>query len=94
MTDYLGVKDVQNLLHIGDTKARKLMRSMPHLLIGSTLRVRRTVFEQEMEARTLYPDGKKPIKKRNPLREELIARNMMTPDGHIQPDRRKARLFT
>lgn len=91
--DYLSVKDVQSILHIGDTKARLLMRSMPHLLIGSALRVERKTFEREMVLRTIIPEEKKPSRKQILLREDLIARNMLTPDGKIQRDPRKVRLF-
>lgn len=87
--EYLTPRDVQKLLGIGDTKARKLMRSMPHLLIGSTLRVDKNVFEAEMHTRTIYPT-EKPTKRKQPasLREKLIKDGFLTPEGNF-PDRRK-----
>ena len=87
--EYLTPKDVQKLLGIGDTKARKVMRSMPHLLVGSALRVEKSVFEAELRSRTLYPQEKQKRPARNPqtLRDKLIKEGFLTPEGRF-PDRK------
>lgn len=87
--EYLTPKDVQKLLGIGDTKARKVMRSMPHLLVGSALRVEKSVFEAELRSRTLYPPEKQKRTKQptTTLRDKLIKEGFLTPEGRF-PDRK------
>lgn len=59
MAEYLGPDEVAEVLHISSKTARKLMRDMPHMVIGGTqrqtIRVTRQALENYLRERVVYP---------------------------------------
>lgn len=86
MTQYMSVDMVAEILCIGRESARKLMHSMPHVVIGGkaheTIRVTVSDFEREMEERKKYPNQGQAdeIKRQRAKRNDLVARGLMNPD--------------
>lgn len=93
MSEYMSAKDVSAKLGVSTKTARKIMQSMPHLVIGGqkrkTLRVEQRTFEQAMRDMTAYPTAKERqiAREMQCRRDKLIREGLLTPDGKI-PKRR------
>lgn len=89
MIQYMSVDMVAKTLCIGRESARKLMHSMPHIVVGGkaheTIRVTVSDFEREMENRKKYPDERHvdEIKRQRQRRNDLVSRGLLNPDGTL-----------
>ena len=72
---YVSAKEIKDALGVSRSRAYQLMRELPRVKVGRTVRVTEAAFKRWLEARTVRPT--EPIPYRLPPSVDLAARRLL-----------------